>query len=649
MSFFQNVFNQEYQGYLNTGNDRQYSLTFKIPANQNSQDYQFAYNAEPYDLSVNNTLTINYAWDTDYKNWASLTINIAGVSPAATTATEIVALLNSNATFSGMYIAKVVKNFNASHVLITSKTQRAKQIIKMYVLNSSAESALKFNKKANVAELPSYFERDTIANRFNYEPANNHLIKLDPENEVDAAIITAAGFDPDSPKADWELLRGRASGIYTFKKQTVDEEGRIVEIIEYPAGALVGDLARKTIYTFTDTNAQPDEIFQIPHVLTSDDLITPPAPPVAPIVGTVWGVGSNGNGELGDDTTDHRSSPVQTITGGSNWVEINCGYFNIAGLKDDGTLWTWGRNYQGGLGDNTTVGKSSPVQTIAGGTDWKTMVVGTYYEHCAAIKTDGTLWLWGHNEYGEIGDETTVDKSSPVQTIAGGTDWKQVASGGGHTAAIKNDGTLWMWGYNGGEEFDKYGQLGDNTIIDKSSPIQTVCGGTDWKSVSCGARFTASIKNNGTLWTWGENANGQLGDETTSNKSSPVQTIAGGTDWKQISCGDNHMIAIKNDGTCWTWGWNAQGQLGDETTSDRSSPVQTVTYGNVWKQVDGGRNHSAAIKNDGTCWVWGDNTNGRLGLDDTDSRSSPVQTIMADNKWLYVSAGYETTFGIRKA
>ena len=648
MAFFQNVFSQEYQGYLNTGNDRQYSLTFKIAANQNMQDYTFAWIPHPYDLSSESVLTINYAWDVEYKNWSSISIDVAGEDPSATTAYEVVAALNSNATFSGMYVAKVVTNKTDKHVLIISKTGRAKQIIKMYISNGGAETVIKFNKKANVAELPSYFERDTIANRFNYEPANNHLIKLDPEDEVDAAIITAAGLNPTSPKEDWELLRGRASGIYTFKKQTVDDEGRIVEIIEYPAGALVGDLARKTIYTFTDTNTEPDEIFQIPHVLTSDDLITPPAPPVAPIVGTLWGVGDNDNGELGDNTTSDRSSPVQTICGGSNWVEINCGYYNIAGLKDDGTLWTWGKNDQGGLGDNTTVYKSSPVQTIAGGTDWKTMVVGTYYEHCAAIKNDGTLWLWGHNEYGEIGDETTVDKSSPVQTIAGGTDWKQVASGGSHTAAIKNDGTLWMWGYNGGGEV-KYGQLGDNTIIDKSSPVQTVCGGTDWKSVSCGAKFTAAIKNNGTLWTWGQNANGQLGDETSNNKSSPVQTIAGGTDWKQISCGDNHMIAIKNNGTCWTWGWNAYGQLGDETNVDKSSPIQTVAYGTGWKQVDGGQYHSAAIKNDGTCWVWGNNSSGRLGLDDINNRSSPVQTIMADTNWLYVSAGYVTTFGIRKA
>jgi len=643
MSFFQNVFAQEYQGYLNTGNDRQYSLTFKIAANQNTQDFTYSWNHDPFDFSVYNTIKINYAWDEEFRNWSSVEINISGLNSNQVTAYEVVSSLNADANFASMFEARVSKNGIKNHVLIVAKQNRPKRIVKMYISNTSAERILRFNKKAPVGEIMSFFSRDTIDNRFTFPLSLAHLIELDPENEFDAQIISEAGFDPDSPKADWELLRGRASGIYTFKKQTVDEEGRVVEIIEYPAGALVGDLARKTIYTFTSANTEPDEVFQIPHVLTSDDLITPPVTPVTPIIGTVWGVGYNNDGELGDNTTDDRSSPVQTICGGSNWVEINCGYYNIAGLKDDGTLWTWGQNNDGGLGDNTTIQKSSPVQTICGGTDWKTMVVGTYYEHCAAIKTDGTLWLWGYNNSGEIGDETTVDKSSPVQTVCGGTDWKQVASGGNHTAAIKNNGTLWMWGYN------EDGQLGDNTTDDKSSPIQTICGRTDWKSVSCGEKFTAAIKNNGTCWTWGENNDGQLGDETTGNKSSPVQTIAGGTDWKQISCGDNHMLAIKNNGTCWTWGSNGNGQLGDETTTNRSSPVQTVTYGTDWKQVDGGQDHSAAIKNDGTCWVWGDNGSGRLGDNTNVDRSSPVQTIMADTNWLYVSAGYETTFGIRKA
>lgn len=275
MSFFQNVFNQEYQGYLNAGNDRQYSLTFKVLANQNSQDYQFAYNAEPFNLAANNTLTINYAWDADYKNWCSLSINIAGANPAATTAAEIAAKLNSDSTFAGMYIAEVVKNFSDNHVLIRSKTQRPKQIIKMYISNTSAEKELRFNKKAPVAELPTYFSRDTIENRYTFPNGLNHLIHLDETDPDDQVIIEAAGFVPANMLEDWELLRGRAAGIYNFKKQTVDGSSRITEIIEYPAGAIVGDLARKTTMTYTGVNTEPDTICQIPYVLTSGDLVTP--------------------------------------------------------------------------------------------------------------------------------------------------------------------------------------------------------------------------------------------------------------------------------------------------------------------------------------------------------------------------------------
>jgi len=275
MSFFQNVFGQEYQGYLNTGNDRQYSLTFKVPANRNNQDYHFAWNYAPYDFSSNNTLTVNYCWDTEFRNWSSVDINIAGNDPANTTAIEIVVILNANVTFSDMFEAKVVYQNNHEHILIVTRKGRQKQIIKMYISNSSAETLMGFNKKAGVAELPLYFQRDTIPNRFNYPNSMCNLILLDPNDEVDAAIITGAGLDPTTLKEDWELLRGRASGIYTFKKQTVDGSGRVVEIIEYPAGALVGDLARKTIYTFTSENTQPDEIFQIPHVLVGEDLISP--------------------------------------------------------------------------------------------------------------------------------------------------------------------------------------------------------------------------------------------------------------------------------------------------------------------------------------------------------------------------------------
>lgn len=275
MAFFQNVFSNEYQGYLNTGNDRQYSLTFKIAANQNTSDFTYGFNPEPFDLSSDNILTINYAWDVDFKNWASIDINIAGSTPSQTTAFEVVSALNANATFASMFEARVSKNLTDNHVLIVAKQNRPKQIVRMYISNTSAEKIIKFNKKAPVGEILSYFDRDTIANRFSFPNGLNHLIKLDPSNTTDADIITSAGFNPASPKEDWELLKGRASGIYTFKKQTVDDQDRITQIIEYPAGASVGDLARITIYTYTDTNTEPDEIFQIPYVLTSGDLITP--------------------------------------------------------------------------------------------------------------------------------------------------------------------------------------------------------------------------------------------------------------------------------------------------------------------------------------------------------------------------------------
>ena len=275
MSFFQNVFAQEYQGYLNTGNDRQYSLTFKIAANQNTQDFSIAFNPEPFDLSSDNTLTINYAWDTDFKNWSALPINIAGATASETKAHEVVSALNGNSTFATMFEARVNKNVNENHVLILAKSMRPKQVVKMYISNTSAEKKLKFNKKALVAELPSFFERDTIENRFVFSNSANHLIKLDENDSTDQQIISDAGFDFSAMQEDWQLIRGRASGIYMFKKQTVDVNSRITEIIEFPAGAIVGDLARKTIMTYTGVKTQPDEIFQIPYVLTSGDLITP--------------------------------------------------------------------------------------------------------------------------------------------------------------------------------------------------------------------------------------------------------------------------------------------------------------------------------------------------------------------------------------
>jgi len=354
----------------------------------------------------------------------------------------------------------------------------------------------------------------------------------------------------------------------------------------------------------------------------------------------LWTWGYNTYGQLGDNTLVNKSSPVQTVAGGTNWKLVACGKYHTAAIKTDGTLWLWGRNTYGQLGDNTITHRSSPVQTVAGGTNWKLVAGGRY--HTAAIKTDGTLWLWGYNTYGQLGDNTLVNKSSPIQTVAGGTNWKLVSGGYYHTAAIKTDGTLWTWGYN------TYGALGDNTLVSKTSPVQTVAGGTNWKQVASGLWHTAAIKTDGTLWTWGYNNYGALGDNTSTSRSSPVQTVAGGTNWKSVASGGIHTAAIKTDGTLWLWGRNTYGQLGDNTIVHRSSPVQTVAGGTNWKSVaSGGEYHTAAIKTDGTLWLWGHNTYGQLGDNTVVNKSSPVQTVSGGTNWIMVASGYYHTAAIR--
>jgi alpha-tubulin suppressor-like RCC1 family protein len=359
---------------------------------------------------------------------------------------------------------------------------------------------------------------------------------------------------------------------------------------------------------------------------------------------SLWVTGRGSQGGIGDNTNASKSSPVQTVAGGTNWKQCSAGGTtggegNCAAIKTDGTLWLWGYNDFGQLGDNTSAHKSSPVQTVAGGTNWKQLSAGGM--HCGAIKTDGTLWLWGGNFNGNLGDNTVTRRSSPVQTVAGGTNWKQVSTGLGSngfgyasTAAIKTDGTLWTWGYNAS------GGLGDNTITSKSSPVQTVAGGTNWKQVSSstgnGGSMITAIKTDGTLWTWGRNSSGQLGDNTIVDKSSPVQTVAGGTNWKQVSAAGTIVAAIKTDGTLWLWGDNSNGQLGDNTTTAKSSPVQTVAGGTNWKQVSVSL-LTGAIKTDGTLWLWGYNTFGGLGDNTVVPKSSPVQTVAGGTNWKQVA------------
>jgi alpha-tubulin suppressor-like RCC1 family protein len=346
--------------------------------------------------------------------------------------------------------------------------------------------------------------------------------------------------------------------------------------------------------------------------------------------GTLFTWGDNTYAYLGINDTNRRCTPVTTFAGGANWKQVACGTYHVSAIKTDGTLWTWGQNNSGELGINVTGYRCTPVTTFAGGTNWKQVQCGA--RHTAAIKTDGTLWTWGDNFGGEIGINVTGYRCTPVTTFAGGTNWKQVSCGNQYTAAIKTDGTLWMWGGNGN------GYLGINATGTRCTPVTTFAGGTNWKQVFCGYNHTAAIKTDGTLWTWGQNSYGQLGDNTIIIRSTPVTTFAGGTNWKQVGTRTYQTAAIKTDGTLWTWGDNGSGYLGINVTGNRCTPVTTFAGGTNWKQVAVGFNHTAATKTDGTLWTWGYN-NGVLGDNTIIIRSTPVTTFAGGTNWKQVACG----------
>jgi alpha-tubulin suppressor-like RCC1 family protein len=348
-----------------------------------------------------------------------------------------------------------------------------------------------------------------------------------------------------------------------------------------------------------------------------------------------WGQNSL-NSQLGINNSDNSLTPVTTFAGGSEWRSVSSGHNQAAAIKTNGTLWMWGDNTTGQLGTNEIAKKSTPVTTFAGGNNWKQISVGKY--NTAAIKTDGTLWAWGTST--GLNDNTI--RYTQVNTFAGGSDWKQVSSGHNITAAIKTDGTLWVWGQN------VYGELGTNTLTQSLTPVTTFAGGSDWKHVTCSANGSyngvVAIKTDGSLWTWGHNDNGQLGINNTITKSTPVTTFAGGNNWKSANLGR----AIKNDGSLWVWGNNSDGQLGINTSTSSLTPVTTFAGGNDWKQVGRfGLIHTAAVKTDGTLWVWGSNNYGQLGTNDNITRSTPVTTFSGGTNWKQVSTSYYSTHAVQ--
>ncbi len=312
-----------------------------------------------------------------------------------------------------------------------------------------------------------------------------------------------------------------------------------------------------------------------------------------------------------------------------------------AAIKSDGSLWTWGYNDYGQLGNGNHSNESSPTQIASSSSnDW--VSVSTGWGHTLAIRSDGTLWAWGLNNLGELGLGNTTSQTSPAQ-VGTDTDWVAASAGDAFSLAIRSDGTLWAWGSYAS------GGLGIVTSTNQTSPVQ-VNTETDWVAVSAGGNYGMAIKSDGTLWTWGLNNDGQLGLGDTAQRSTPVQV--GSDTWVAVQAGNVHTLAIKSDGTLWAWGLNEWGNLGQGNKINSLVPAQ-VGSDTTWVTVAVGRglgtsgSYSLGIQSDGTLWAWGDNTSGQLGLGSAiTGETSPVQAEPG-TLWVGVSAGADHTMAMQ--
>jgi len=338
-----------------------------------------------------------------------------------------------------------------------------------------------------------------------------------------------------------------------------------------------------------------------------------------------WGY--NPNGSLGLGSITNYSSPKQ-VGALTNWLSLSTNYSLTLAVKTDGTLWAWGQNTNGALGTGNTTNYSSPKQ-VGALTNWLSVGAGAY--HSLAVKTDGTLWAWGKNSGGQLGFGNITAYSSPKQ-VGAFTNWSAVFGNVGASYAIKTDGTLWSWGDNAS------GCLGFGNTTKYSSPKQ-VGALTNWAKLSSWDSTVGAIKTDGTAWVWGYNGSyGQLGLNNLTNYSSPKQ-LGALNNWKTISVGLFTMLSVKTDGTLWSWGLNGSGQLGlsNITYTYYSSPKQVGALTN-WSNAVGKLYFSMALKTNGTIWTFGQSTYGQLGLGNTTNYSSPKQ-VGSLTTWTTIAPG----------
>lgn len=313
------------------------------------------------------------------------------------------------------------------------------------------------------------------------------------------------------------------------------------------------------------------------------------------------------------------------VAGRTNYTDIAAGYNHALVRVDEprvdeyGKIWAWGKNNHGQLGDyrNYDLTVSERAERVLDGVFhlMDAVKIDAGKHHSALVKADGSVWLWGDNSNGQlgIGDEiwSPVPLSRSVKLIYASS----VVQGDGFTAILAQNGRVWTWGKNAS------GQLGDGTTTDKDLPVKVMI--SNVMAIAAGKEHMAVVKNDGTVWTWGNNSHGQLGNGTTDNSSVPVQ-VSGTSLFKSVSCGSTHTLGIDESDAIWAWGNNASGQLGNGTNDDSSAPLQ-ISSSLTFTRISCAYDHSMGIDDQGSIWAWGSNSEGQLGNGNTDNSNIPVQ------------------------
>jgi alpha-tubulin suppressor-like RCC1 family protein len=348
---------------------------------------------------------------------------------------------------------------------------------------------------------------------------------------------------------------------------------------------------------------------------------------------TLYSWGNNQYGALGNGTIVNSSVPG-TVSNLIGMATVTSGNGHSLAVRSDGTVWAWGRNNYGQLGDGTNGDKRIP-QSVSGLSGVIAIAAGS--AHSLAVRSNGTVWAWGRNNFGQLGDGTMTDRSNPVQ-VTGLTDVVAVAAGFWHSMALRRNGTVYTWGRN------YNGELGNGTCCDTIPYPRLVAGLTDVNAIACGEFHSIVLRSDRTVWAWGRNDSGQVGNGTNGPTCFPdrVTGLAGAI---AIAGGGYHSLALLVDGTVRVWGLNNYGQLGNGTCCGLTPRPVPVTGLNGVTAIAGGEYHCLALRSNGTAWTWGSNEYGVLGNGTPGNSYVPSQVLISGSV-VAVAGGYRDSFAI---